>query len=81
MRFRYWITKATDRHSEYVILIANQQQLWMHERASLLRHTYIKYLCFIGWLAANISRSFGGGGNINSLSVVQLSVVWLLMLT
>jgi hypothetical protein len=26
MRFSYWITKATDRHSEYVILIAFPQQ-------------------------------------------------------
>jgi len=36
-----WIPKATNTHSEYVILIAFPQQQWLHERASMLRHTYI----------------------------------------
>jgi hypothetical protein len=36
MRFAYWITKATDTHSEYVIIIAFTQQQWLSERASLL---------------------------------------------
>jgi len=35
-----WIPKATRRYSEYVILIALLQQ-WLHERASMLRYTYI----------------------------------------
>ena len=33
------ITKATDTHSEYVILIAFPLQLWLHERASVLGFT------------------------------------------
>ena len=41
MRFAYWITKAKDTHSEYVILIAFPRQLWLRERASVLRYTYI----------------------------------------
>ena len=36
MRIASWITKATDTHSEYVILIVVQQQ-WLRERASMLR--------------------------------------------
>ena len=32
-----WITKATDTHSEYVILIAFPLQQWLRERASMLR--------------------------------------------
>jgi hypothetical protein len=36
-----WTTKATDKHSEYVILIAFPRQQWLHERASMLRYTYI----------------------------------------
>ena len=31
-----WITKATDTHSEYVILIALPLQLWLHGRAPVL---------------------------------------------
>jgi hypothetical protein len=37
MRFACWITKATDAHSEYVILIAFLQQEWLRERAPMLR--------------------------------------------
>ena len=36
-----WIPKATNTHSEYVILTAFPLQQWMHERASVLRYTYI----------------------------------------
>jgi hypothetical protein len=33
-----WISKATDTHSDYVILIAFPLQQWFHERASILRY-------------------------------------------
>jgi hypothetical protein len=37
MRFACWMTKATDTHSEYVILIAFARQQWLRERASIIR--------------------------------------------
>jgi hypothetical protein len=40
MRIACCITKATNTHSEYVIIIAFPPQQWLHERASMLRHTY-----------------------------------------
>jgi len=36
VRIARWITKATDTHSAYVILIAFPLQKWLHERALLL---------------------------------------------
>jgi hypothetical protein len=33
MRFACWITKATEAHSQYVILIAFPRQKWLRERA------------------------------------------------
>ena len=36
-----WIPKATNTHSEYVILIAFLRQQGLHERTSVLRYTYI----------------------------------------
>jgi hypothetical protein len=39
-RIAWWITKATDTHSEFVTLIAFPLQQWLHERASMLRYTY-----------------------------------------
>ena len=41
MRIACWITKATNKHSQYALLIAFPQQQWLQERASLLRYTYI----------------------------------------
>ena len=37
MRFACWITKATNTHLEYVILIAFPLQRWFLERALVLR--------------------------------------------
>jgi hypothetical protein len=42
-----WISEATDRHSEYVKLIAYPLQQWLQERTSALRYTYIVYLIII----------------------------------
>jgi hypothetical protein len=38
------ITKATNTHPEYVIIIAFQLQEWLHDRASMLRYKYIACL-------------------------------------
>ena len=35
-----WITKATNTHSEYVILYASPLRQWLYERASVLRYVY-----------------------------------------
>ena len=42
--FAWWITKVTGTHSEYVTLISFTLQQWLHERASILRYTYIACL-------------------------------------
>ena len=44
MRIACWIPKATNTHTKYVILIAFPFQKWLHERASLLRCTYLACL-------------------------------------
>jgi len=33
MRFEYWITKAANTRSEYVIIIAFPRHRWVHEHA------------------------------------------------
>jgi hypothetical protein len=38
------IPKATNTHSQYVILIAFPLQQWLHERPSMLRYSYIACL-------------------------------------
>ena len=37
MRFACWITKVTEIHLEYVILISFPRQQWLRERVSILR--------------------------------------------
>jgi hypothetical protein len=45
MRFACWITKATNTHSECVILTAFPWQQWLRERASMLHYMHIA--CFV----------------------------------
>jgi len=49
MRVACWIPKATNTHTGCVILIALPLQQSLHERASLLRHTYIACLVKTSW--------------------------------
>jgi len=41
-----WIDKATNTHSEYIILFAFSLQQWLQERTLILRYTYIACLVF-----------------------------------
>ena len=41
VRMACWMPKATNAHSECVILIVFPLQQWLHGRASILRYTYI----------------------------------------
>jgi hypothetical protein len=40
MRIVCWLTKATNIHSEYVIIIGFPRQQWLCYHASILRYTY-----------------------------------------
>jgi hypothetical protein len=44
MRIACWIPRATDTHSEYIILIAFPLQHWLRKLASMIRHKYIACL-------------------------------------
>jgi len=46
MRVACWIAKATETHSEYVIIITSPRQQWLHERARCNVYTYISWLVF-----------------------------------
>jgi len=39
MHIACWITKATNTHSEYLILIAFPRQQWSRKHDSVLRYT------------------------------------------
>jgi hypothetical protein len=44
LRTEYWKPEATNKHSEYVILIPLLRQQWLYERALMLRYTYTAHL-------------------------------------
>ena len=44
MRIPCWKPKATNKRTDYVILVALPLQRWLHERASILRYNYIACL-------------------------------------
>ena len=54
--------KATNTHSEYVILTAFPSAKWLHERVSMLRHSYGLFCCaFLRKKAAfNFYLDYGG---------------------
>jgi hypothetical protein len=43
MRIACWIPKATNAHTGCAIPLASPLQQWLHERASMLRYTYIAW--------------------------------------
>jgi hypothetical protein len=47
MRLSRWVPKATETHSEYVIPLAFSLRLWLQERASMSRYTYIACLVYL----------------------------------
>ena len=48
------ISKATDVHSEYVIVISFPPQQWLNEHTSVLRYTYISCV-FLNFIAGFVS--------------------------
>jgi hypothetical protein len=61
MRSACWITKATNTHSEYVILIAVPQQQWLCECAWVLRYTYIACL-----VCTYLQRQYSSSPNVST---------------
>ena len=47
MRFACWIAKATDTHSEYVILIAFLRQQYFAEASQFLRCAYTAFIIYV----------------------------------
>ena len=45
MLFAFWIPKATNTHSQFVIHIAFPLQQWFHESVSVVRYMYAIYVC------------------------------------
>jgi len=47
-RFTYWLTTATNKHSEYVILITFPRQKWFRESASKSRYNQTACIVNLG---------------------------------
>ena len=59
MRIACWIPKATNTHSEYVLLISFPLLQWLHERASVSRYKNIACLVLL-WRPGLGSMSVSG---------------------
>jgi len=58
MRVVCRIPKATNTHSEYVMLIALPLQQWLHERVSMLRYKYSA--CLVNYVRRFLSGLVNG---------------------
>jgi hypothetical protein len=80
MRFTCWITKATDTHWEYVILIAFPLQQWLRESASVLRYTYtasLVHTCVLQCVTFDISlQNTEPEHNLNNSTVLEPPCRW-----
>jgi hypothetical protein len=56
MRIACWIPKATNIHSQYIMLIAFPLQQWLHERVRMLIYTNNAYLVIR--IFSTVRRSF-----------------------
>jgi len=80
MRIARWIPKATDTHSEYLILIALPWQQWLRERASVLRYTYNACLansqfCGKKMVRSSMEERTVPSDTINTLCNIYLHIV------
>jgi hypothetical protein len=80
MRIACWIPKATNTHSEHVILIEFPLQQWLNERASTLRNTHFAWLFLcalnIGDTAAVFSARYSArSANCRCCITVQCHLV------
>jgi len=57
MRIACWTPRASNTHSGCLMLIAFPQHQWLHERASMLRYTYIAWLVSI-YVVVQISEFY-----------------------
>ena len=72
VRFAWWVNKAADKHSGFVIRTAFPLQQWLPESASMLRYTYIAYLV-VCWIWRYVKKSVGLGRFARSPFVTLLS--------
>ena len=71
MRTARWIPKASNKHSEYVILTAFTVQQWLQERAPLLRCTYVAGLVRTSPVAILTKFTVNSHGKSVHLSLIQ----------
>jgi len=67
-----WITKATNTHLEYVILIAFPLQQWLHEGAWILRSTCIAYPVILSPLLSSCTFNLGNISSSHSFYIFFL---------
>ena len=54
VRLACWITTATENTQECVIRVAFSRQLWLRERASVLRYSTLRVFLFQGSYITNL---------------------------
>jgi hypothetical protein len=67
-----WIPKATNTHSQHVILIELSPQQWLHEGSSTLR-LYLRCLSCLFYKSNNTGKTTYHGGFFNILILVATS--------
>jgi hypothetical protein len=73
IRFACWISKATDRHSEFEILIAFLRLQWLCESTSILRYTHVACLLLVPYvIKSNCAVNMHFPGSSSSITMQTL---------
>jgi hypothetical protein len=72
MRIAFWIPKATNTHTHThtgcVIPVAFPLQQWLHERASVLRYTYVYIVLYTRGVHVVFNISFAEWGLLGTIN-------------
>jgi len=79
MYFAWWITKATNTHSEYVILTPFPQQQWLYICAWLLCYMYINILLILFVCTTNHHSRSSILATDSWVSFIVTGIHWLLL--
>jgi hypothetical protein len=75
IRIVWWVHKAANTHSDFIILNAVPSQQWLHERASMLRYCTFPFLFYLFCLDPRDELKVKKRRNL-FLKTVWLRILW-----
>ena len=76
MRIACWISTATNRHLQDILLVAFPLKQWLHERAPMLCYTYIACIVFYSMYAATQYITISNVCRLSNITIYSELISW-----